>query len=383
MIPRKLIDAEYEMFRDTVRRFISEHITPHHAQWEKDGRTPRSLWHEAGKAGLLCCNVPEEYGGMGGDFLHSAILIEEMARAGATGPTFYLHSDIVAPYFVEFGTEEQKQFWLPKMASGEVVVGVAMTEPSGGSDLKNLRTTARRDGDELVISGQKVFITNGHSADLLVVACKTNPEAGAKGVSLVLVETDRPGFQRGRLLEKIGCKAQDTAEIFFADVRVPVTNILGQEGRGFIYLMEQLAQERLVQAIRAVAASEAALEWTKEYVVQRPMFDQTLADFQNTQFTLAGLHAEVLTQRVFIDRCIELHMQGELDAIDAAAAKLVTTDLQGKVMDQCLQLFGGWGYMWEYPIARAWADARMTRIGGGATEVMKHIIGRSLIAEVK
>lgn len=383
MIPRKLITADYEIFRDTVKRFIADHVTPHHSQWEKDGRTPRSLWLEAGKAGLLCCNVPEEYGGMGGDFLHGAILIEEMARAGATGPTFYLHSDIVAPYFVEFGTEEQKRHWLPKMASGEVVVGVAMTEPSGGSDLKNLRTTARREGDELVINGQKVFITNGHSADLLVVACKTDPNAGAKGVSLVLVETNRPGFQRGRLLEKVGCKAQDTAEIFFADVRVPVTNILGKEGRGFIHLMEQLAQERLVQAIRAVAASEAAIEWTIDYVGQRKMFDQTLADFQNTQFVLAGLHAEVLAQRVFVDRCIELHLEGQLDAMDAAAAKLVTTDLQGKVMDQCLQLFGGWGYMWEYPIARAWADARMARIGGGATEVMKHIIGRSLVAEAK
>lgn len=379
MIPRTLFSADHEMFRDTVRRFIAEHVTPHHAQWERDGRTPRELWLAAGRAGLLCCNVPEAYGGMGGDFLHSTILIEEMARAGATGPTFYLHSDIVAPYLVEFGTEEQKAQWLPRMATGEVVVGVAMTEPSGGSDLKELRTTARRDGDEFVINGQKVFITNGHSADLLVVACKTDPKAGAKGVSLILVETDRPGFERGRLLEKIGCKAQDTAELFFADLRVPASNLLGTEGRGFAHLMSQLAQERLVQAVRAVASSEAALEWTIDYVRQRQMFGHTLADFQNTQFVIAGLHAEVMAQRVYVDRCVELHLNSQLDANDAAAAKMVTCELQGKVLDQCLQLFGGWGYMWEYPIARAWADARMTRIGGGAIEVMKHIIGRQLL----
>ncbi len=379
MIPRTIFSSDHETFRDTARRFIAEKITPFHAQWEHDGRTPRALWLEAGKAGMLCCNVPDEYGGMGGDFLHSAILIEEMARAGATGPTFYLHSDIVAPYFVEFGTEEQKHRWLPRMAAGETVVGVAMTEPAGGSDLKELRTSARREGDEFVINGQKVFITNGHSADLLVVACKTDPQAGARGVSLLLVETDRPGFQRGKILEKVGCKAQDTAELFFSDVRVPVSNLLGTEGRGFAHLMSQLAQERLVQAIRAVASCEAALEWTIAYCRDRKMFGHALADFQNTQFVLAGLHAQVLGQRVFVDRCIELHLQGAFDAVDAAAAKMVTCELQGKVMDECLQLFGGWGYMWEYPIARAWADARMTRIGGGAVEVMKHIIGRQLL----
>lgn len=381
MIPRTLFSPDHETFRDTARRFIAERITPFHAQWERDGRTPRELWQQAGEAGMLCCNVPEVYGGLGGDFLHSTILIEEMARTGATGPTFYLHSDIVAPYFVDFGTEEQKRKWLPRMARGETVVGVAMSEPSGGSDLKELRTSARREGDEYVINGQKVFITNGHSADLLVVACKTDPRAGAKGVSLLLVETDRPGFQRGRLLEKVGCKAQDTAELFFADVRVPAGNLLGQEGRGFAHLMSQLAQERLVQAIRAVASSEAALEWTIAYARDRKMFGQTLAAFQNTQFVLAALHAEVMAQRVFVDRCIELHLHGRLDAIDAAAAKMTTCELQGKVMDQCLQLFGGWGYMWEYPIARAWADARMSRIGGGAIEVMKHIIGRHLLQD--
>lgn len=383
MIERHLFDAEHEGFRDTVRRFIEEHVTPHHAEWEKAGQVPRSLWRKAGELGLLCCNVPQEHGGVGGDFLHSAILIEEMARAGATGPTFYLHSDIVAPYLVDFGTPEQKAQWLPRMASGEVIVALGMSEPSGGSDVQSIRTQALREGDEYVINGQKVFITNGHTADLLLLACKTDPSQGARGVSLILVETDRPGFTRGRKLEKIGCKAQDTSELFFSDLRVPVGNLLGQEGGGFKILMTQLAQERLVQAIRAVSAAEAALEWTRSYVAERKMFGQTLADFQNTRFTLANLHAQVLAQRVFVDRCMALHVKGLLDAVDAAACKLVTTDLQFKVMDECLQLFGGWGYMWEYPIARAFADARMCRIGGGTAEVMKQIIANAILPKTR
>ncbi len=383
MIPRTLFDADHEVFRTTVQRFIAEHVTPHHAQWEKEGEVPRELWREAAQAGLLCCNVSTDYGGMGGDFLHSTILIEEFARAGATGPTFYLHSDIVAPYLVDFGTEEQKRTWLPRMASGEVVCALGMSEPSGGSDVQAMRTQAIRDGDQYVINGQKVFITNGHCADLLLLACKTDPKARGKGVSLILVETNRPGFTRGRRLEKIGCKAQDTAELFFSDLRVPVTHRLGGEGEGFAMLMTQLAQERLIQAIRAVASSEAAIMWTRDYAVGREMFGQTLADFQNTRFQLAELHAEVLAQRVFVDRAIELHLRGALDATDAAAAKLTTTELQGRVMDRCLQLFGGWGYMWEYPIARAYADARMCRIGGGSAEVMKQIIGNALLPRVK
>ena len=383
MIPRTLFSPEHEVFRDTVRRFIAEQVTPHHADWEKAGQVPRDLWRQAGKSGLLCCNVPDEYGGMGGDFLHSAILVEEFADAGATGPTFYLHSDIVAPYLVEFGTEAQKRQWLPKMATGEVVVALGMSEPSGGSDVQAMRTQALRDGDDYVINGQKVFITNGHSADLLLLACKTDPKARARGVSLILVETDRPGFTRGRKLEKIGCKAQDTSELFFSDLRVPVANLVGGEGGGFGMLMTQLSQERLIQAIRGVASSEAALRWTLAYVAERKMFGHTLGDFQNTRFELAGLHAEVLAQRIFVDRCIELHLLGELDATDAAAAKLVTTELQGRVMDRCLQFFGGWGYMWEYPIARAYADARMCRIGGGTAEVMKQIIGNALLPKVR
>ena len=379
MIPRTLFGPEHELFRDQVRRFIETEITPHHADWERDGIVPRDLWLKAGAAGLLCTEISDEYGGGGGDFLFGTVMIEEMARAGATGPTFYLHSDIVAPYLAHYGTEEQKQRWLPPMARGEVIVSLGMSEPSGGSDVAGMRTTARRDGDDYVINGQKVFITAGFNADLVVLACKTDPKAGAKGVSLILVETDRPGFQRGRKLEKIGCKAQDTAELFFADCRVPVTNLLGQEGRGFLQLMTELPQERLVQSIRAVASSEAALEWTVDYAQSREMFGQTLADFQNTQFKLAEMKAELTMQRVFVDRCIELHLQHKLDPVDAAMCKLVSTEMQGRVMDQCLQFFGGWGYMTEYPIARAFVDARLGRIGGGSVETMKGIIARSML----
>lgn len=382
MIPRTLFTEYHEMFRDSLKRFIAEDITPHHDAWEKAGIVPREVWRKAGEGGFLCSAVPEEYGGMGGDFLHSTVMVEEMARAGATGPTFYLHSEIVAPYLVHYGTEEQKQKWLPKMATGEVIVALGMTEPSGGSDVQNIKTSAIRDGDDYVINGQKTFITSGHNADLVVLACKTDPSQGAKGVSLILVETDRPGFQRGRMLEKIGCKGQDTAELFFSDLRVPVSNLLGEEGKGFYQLMQELSQERLVQAIRAVSSAEAAVEWTVEYALQRKMFGQTLADFQNTQFKLAAMRSELTAQRVFVDRCIELHLEGNLDSVDAAMAKLVTTELQFKVMDECLQLFGGWGYMWEYPIARAFVDARLGRIGGGSIEVMKQIIARSMMPEL-
>ncbi len=379
MIGRTIFSEEHEIFRASVQRFLAEHVLPHHADWEQAGEVPRSLWHAAGELGLLCCAVPEPLGGGGGDFLLSAILVEEFAAAGATGPTFYLHSDIVAPYLVDFGTEAQQRRWLPNMATGHAVGALGMSEPSGGSDVAAMRTHARRDGDEYVINGQKVFITNGHTADFILLACKTDPEAGARGVSLIIVETDRPGFQRGRKLDKLGCRAQDTSELFFSDLRVPVGNLLGKEGAGFKMLMTQLAQERLIQAIRAISSSEAALRWTLEYTRDRKMFGHTLADFQNTRFELADLHAKILAQRVFIDHCTQLHTQGQLDATDAAAAKLVSTELQGEVMDRCLQLFGGWGYMWEFPITRAFADARMSRIGGGAVEVMKQIIANSLL----
>lgn len=378
MIPRTIFSAEHELFRETARRFIADRVVPEYGKWEAEGIVPRDVWLAAGEIGLLCPTVPEADGGPGGDFLHSAVITEEMARVGAVAPTFYLQSDIIAPYLVHFGTDEQKQRWLPGMVSGEVVAAVGMSEPSGGSDLQNLRTTARLDGDDYVVNGQKVFITGGHSADLLVLACRTNDRPGAKGVSLLLVETNTPGFQRGRKLDKIGCRAQDTSELFFADMRVPAANLLGEEGRGFVHLMQELAQERLVQAVRAVSSAEAAIAWTVEYCRDRDMFGGTLADLQNTRFVLAQLHADTAAQRTHVDRCMQLHVAGELDAVDAAACKMTTTQLQGRVMDECVQLFGGWGYMTEYPIARAFVDARMTRIGGGSIEVMKHIVGRSL-----
>jgi acyl-CoA dehydrogenase len=378
MIPRIAFTPEHDDFRAMLRQFIAKEILPHYADWEEAGIVPRDVWLKAGELGILCPTVPEEYGGGGGDFLYSAIVTEEMARAGAVAPTFYLQSDVVAPYIVHFGTEAQKQRWLPLMASGEVVAALGMSEPSGGSDLQSMRTTAIRDGDHYVINGQKVFITNGLTADLIVLACKTDPEAGAKGISLILVETEREGFVRGRKLEKIGCKAQDTAELFFSDLRVPAENILGEAGRGFYQLMSELAQERLIIAIRAVASSEAAIDWTVAYTKDRQMFGKNLADFQNTQFVIAQLKAEVQAQRVFVDRCSELHLSGDLDSVDSAMVKLLATQVQGKVMDECLQLFGGWGYMSEYPIARAFVDARMARIGGGAVEVMKQIIARSI-----
>ena len=377
-IPRTLFHSDHDLFRGVVRTFISREITPHYEQWENDGIVPREIWKKAGDVGLLCPTVPEKFGGAGGDFRDNVVVTEEMARAGHMAPAFYLQSDVVAPYLVDFGTDEQRERWLPGMVAGELISAVGMSEPSGGSDLAHLKTSARRDGDDYVINGQKVFITNGYLADLLVLAARTGPDPGARGVTLFLVETNSPGFIRGRKLQKIGCKAQDTAELFFDDLRVPASAVLGEVGKGFKILMSELAQERLMQAVRAVQTSETAIEWTIEHAKNREMFGQTLADFQNTQFAVAQLSAEVLAQRVFLDRCIELHVRGELSAVDAARLKLTTTQLQGRVMDECLQLFGGWGYMWEYPIARAFVDARMSRVGGGAIEVMKQIIGRDL-----
>jgi acyl-CoA dehydrogenase len=382
MIPRTLFSDEYEIFRKTVRRFIETEITPHHAQWERDGIVSRDAWRRAGQAGLLCTAIPEEYGGLGGDFLHSVVVLEELARVGASGPGFNLHSDIVAPYILHYGTEEQKRRWLPPMAKGQVITAIGMTEPSGGSDLQSIRTTAIRDGQELIVNGQKVFITNGQLCDLLVLAAKTSPEAGARGISLILVEADRLGFTKGRNLEKVGFKAQDTSELFFSDVHVPASNLLGDEGRGFAQLMTELPQERLIQAVRAVAVCEAALEWTVEHARHRQTFGKPLAAHQNTQFKLAEMKAQITVARAFVDRCIEVHLRRELDAVDAAIAKMTTTELQGRVLDECVQLFGGYGYMWEYPIARAWADARHARISGGSVEMMKYIIGRSVVGKI-
>ncbi len=382
MVPRTLFSEEHEMFRDAARRFIEKEVVPYHAQWEQDGIVDRDLWHKAGEQGLLCCTVPEEYGGPGGDFLHSAIVNEEMARVGATGPAFALHSDIIVPYLMAYGSEDQKREWLPKVVSGETVMAIGMTEPAAGSDLQGIKTRADRDGNHFVINGQKVFISNGTIADLYILACKTDPNEGAKGISLILVEGDRDGFKRGRNLEKIGCKAQDTSELFFEDVRVPITNLLGQEGRGFAQLMQQLSQERLVVAIRCATAIEAALEETLRYTTERQAFGRRLADFQNTRFKLAEVKTEALVTRAFIDQCLALHVKGELSAELAAAAKLHSTEVLNRVVDECLQLHGGYGYMWEFPIARAWADARMSRIAGGSSEIMKEIISRDLMSGV-
>ncbi len=378
MIERSLFTPEHEIFRDSVRRFVEKEITPYHAQWESEGRVPREVWRKAGEAGLLCCTVPEEYGGAGADFLFSTVVIEELSRAGASGPGFSLHTDIVAPYIYHYGSEDQKRDILPRMVTGEVITAIAMTEPGTGSDLQAVKTSAVADGNHLVVNGQKTFITNGQNADLIIVVAKTDPAQGAHGTSLVLVEADREGFSRGRNLEKVGLKAQDTSELFFDNVRVPRTNLLGEEGKGFQQLMEELPQERLLIGIGAVSACETVLEATIEYTRERKAFGKPIAEFQNTRFKLAEMKTEVTVARVFLDKCLEMHMAGGLDATTAAMAKLWLTELQGRVVDECVQLHGGYGYMWEYPVARAWADARVQRIYGGTSEIMKEVIGRSL-----
>jgi len=378
--PRSFFRDEHHQFRETVRRFVEDELVPHHAEWEEAGVVPREVWRKAGETGLLCPNVPEEYGGFGADWLYNVVIIEELARAGISGPGFMVHSEMVAPYILAFGTEELKRKVLPKMVTGEYIGALGLTEPGAGSDVKEIRTRAVREGDEYVLNGQKVYISNGQLCDVMVCASKTDPTAGAKGVSLIAVETDQPGFKRGRNLDKIGLKAQDTSEIFLEDVRAPVSHRLGEEGRGFAMMMTKLAQERLTQAVRSICVAEAAIQWTVDYTSERKAFGHTIADFQNTQFVLAELSAEVLAARVFTDWCIERFLAGELTGVEAAKVKLVVTNLHVKVVDQCLQFFGGYGYMTEYPIARAYIDARIVRIAGGAAEVMKQIIGRDLFA---
>ena len=378
VMPRTLFSDEHQMFRDQVRRFAETEIAPHHDAWEKAGQVPRDVWRKAGELGMLCSSMPEEYGGGGVDRLYSVIVMEELARVGATGPGFGLHSEIVAPYINRYGSEDQKRDYLPKMARGEMIGAIAMTEPGTGSDLQSVRTTARKDGNELVVNGSKTFITNGQNADLVIVVAKTDPDKGAKGTSLVLVEAGTDGFRKGRNLEKIGLKAQDTSELFFDDVRVPMTNLLGEENQGFIYLMQELAWERLQVAISAVSNAEAALDWTVAYTKDRKAFGKAIADFQNTRFKLAEIKTEVTVARTFVDRCLEMMQADQLDAATAAMAKYWCSDLQCKVIDECLQLHGGYGYMWEYPIARAWADARVQRIYAGTNEIMKEVIARTL-----
>ena len=378
MIERNLFSTEHEIFRAQVARFMEREVVPFHDQWEKDGQISRETWNKAGDTGLLCPTVPQDYGGAGADFLYGVIVLEELARVGATGPGFGLHSDIVAPYILHYGSESQKQTWLPKMVSGEAVGAIAMTEPGAGSDLQGIRTSAVRDGDNLVVNGSKTFITNGQHADLILLVTKTSPADGAKGISLVLVEGSREGFRRGRNLEKVGMKAQDTSELFFDDVRVPFENLLGEPGQGFTYLMQELPQERLLVGITAVAPTEATLAWTIKYTLERQAFGQAIADFQHVRFRLAELKTETQVGRIFLDRCMEAHLEGRLDVETAAMCKYWLTDLQCRVIDECLQLHGGYGYMWEFPIARAFADARVQRIYAGTNEIMKELISRTL-----
>ncbi|MGF6275829.1 acyl-CoA dehydrogenase [Massilia sp. UYP11] len=373
---RSVFREDHHMFREMARRFIENEIVPHLAEWEHAGIVPKSVWRKAGEVGLLCSTVPEEYGGAGGDFGHSAVMIEELARVNATAIGFTTHSEIVAPYIVAYGSEEQKRRWLPKMVSGETIGVIAMSEPGIGSDLRSMRTSARRDGDDYVINGQKTFITNGGNADLMVTATKLDP--GARELTLVCVEADRPGFSKGKLLEKIGLKGQDTSELFFDEVRVPVGNRLGEENKGFGYLTHQLAWERTIIGLRAAASIDALLEDTLAYVRERKVFGKTVFDFQNTKFKLAECKAQATMLRVFVDDCLAKAMRGELSAEVGAMCKLMGSEMQGRVLDELLQLHGGYGFMSEYKISRAWVDARVARIYGGTSEIMKEIIARSL-----
>nr|WP_315183991.1 acyl-CoA dehydrogenase family protein [uncultured Albidiferax sp.] len=382
MIERTLFSPDHEAFRDSFRRFVDKEIVPFHAAWEEQGYVDRNVWHKAGANGFLCPSMPEEWGGSGADKLYSVVQIEELARAGITGIGYSLHSEIVAPYLLHYATPAQKAKYLPQMASGAMVGAIAMSEPAAGSDLQGIQSTAivQPDGSYR-LNGSKTFITNGWHADLVVVVAKTNPAAGAKGTSLFLVERGMPGFTVGKRLKKLGMKAQDTAELFFDNVHLQADQLLGgslHENRGFVCLMEQLPWERLQIAITAVAAAQAAIDWTVAYVKERKVFGQPVASFQNTRFTLAELQTEVQVAQVFIDRCTELLLQDRLDTATASMAKYWTTDLQCKVMDQCVQLFGGYGYMWEYPITRAYADARVQRIYGGTNEIMKEVITRAM-----
>ena len=377
-IPRTLNAEEHELFRETVARFLQKEVLPHYEEWEDAGKTPRSIWRRAGEVGLLGTSIPEAYGGFGGDFLFDAIVIEELGRYGVAAPAWDMHAYIIAPILQKFCTEPQKQEWLPKMVSGEIILAIGLTEPGGGSDLKELRTSAVQEGDTFVVNGSKTFITNGHIADYVLLATKTDPSLGAKGVSLFMLDLTLPGVSRGRNLKKIGNKAQDTAELFFEDVRIPADHMVGSLNQGWEILMDGLVQERLVVAVRSAVLAEVAVDQTIEYTKTRKAFGQTVFDFQNTQFKLAEMSADVEAARPFVDRCIELHARGELSMNVAAKAKLWTTELADRVLDDCLQLHGGYGYMWEFPIARAWADARVHRIYAGTNEVMKYIISKNL-----
>jgi len=382
MIERTLFSPEHQAFRDSFRRFMVAEIAPHHAAWEEQGYVDKQVWAKAGALGFLCMTQPEAYGGFDADKLYSIIQMEELSAAGFSGIGYGLHTEIVAPYLQHYGTEAQKQRYLPAMARGEMVGAIAMTEPAAGSDLQGIKSTAMVQADgSFVLNGSKTYITNGWHSDLVIVVAKTNPAAGAKGTSLFLLEAGTPGFTKGKPLKKLGLKAQDTCELFFDNVRLPAEALLGGAdmlNKGFICLMEQLPWERLQIAIGAVAASQAAMGWTIDYVKQRQVFGQAVAAFQHTRFTLAELQTEVQIAQVFVDKCTELLLLDKLDTATASMAKYWCTDLQCKVMDECVQLHGGSGYMWEYPITRAYADARVQRIYGGTNEIMKEVITRGM-----
>ncbi|GAA4224259.1 long-chain specific acyl-CoA dehydrogenase [Actinomadura meridiana] len=376
---RDIYTDDHEAFRELVRSFIAKEAAPHHAQWEKDGIVSREVWLAAGRAGLLGIEMPEEHGGGGNpDYRYYVILGEELARAGIHGPGFAVHNDINGGYLRRLCTDEQKARWLPGYCSGELITAIAMTEPAAGSDLQGIKSTAIKDGDHYVLNGSKTFISNGILADLVIVAAKTDPSAGAKGVSLLVVERGMDGFERGRNLDKIGLHAQDTAELFFKDVRVPATNLLGEEGEGFIYLMQNLARERLSIGVTAQAAAEAAFEHTLAYCKSREAFGRPIGRFQHNRFTLAEMKTELTIARTFTDQCVLKESENDLTAEEAAMLKYWNTELLKTVVDRCVQLHGGYGYMTEYPIARAYQDVRVHTIFGGTTEIMKEIIGRSM-----
>ncbi|MRA04239.1 acyl-CoA dehydrogenase [Acinetobacter lwoffii] len=379
MLPRQLFTTEHEAFRETVRKFYEKEVIPYTERYESQQHVDRELWNKAGELGLLCATMPEEYGGSGVDRLYSMILIEEQAYAGDSATGFSLHSDIVANYLLNFGNDRQKQYWLPKMASGEVVTAIAMTEPGTGSDLQAVRTSAVLDGDDYVINGSKIFITNGYLCEMAIVVCKTgNSDKGSANLSLIMVEADRAGFSKGKPLNKIGMKGQDTCELFFDNVRVPKENLLGMQGMGFMMLMKELAWERLIVAIICQAGAEAAFAHTVKYTKERQAFGKSISHFQNTRFKLAELRTEIDVCRTYLDRCMQLQLNHELGVDAAAAAKYKISEMYSKVVDECLQLHGGYGYMLEYPIARAYIDNRANRIYAGTNEIMKELIARSL-----
>ncbi|MDR7085587.1 alkylation response protein AidB-like acyl-CoA dehydrogenase [Aeromicrobium panaciterrae] len=376
---RTIFEADHDSFRDTVRAFCEKEIAPHHEQWEKDSIVPRDVWTKAGELGLLGFMMPEEYGGGGmHDFRFNAVLQEEVTRVGGSGVGFAIQTDLVSGYLLKYCNDEQKARWFPKFCSGEMITAIAMTEPGTGSDLQGIQTSAVKDGDEYVISGAKTFITNGINADFVIVVCKTDPEAGALGFSLIVVERGAEGFERGRNLDKMGLKAQDTAELFFDNCRVPTSNLLGEEGQGFIYLMDNLPQERMTISVVAAAACRQMIDMTVDYVKERKAFGKPIGSFQNSRFVLAELETEQQIAQVFVDKSITELNNGTLTVAEAAMGKWWTSELQKKTADQCLQLFGGYGYMTEYPISKAYLDTRIQTIYGGTTEIMKEIIGRGM-----